>query len=74
MDTPTHPLPDVPPMNFNAIRAALKAYGVMLIGLQCSVECQCARCGAEWSDECDLVDRFPKTWWLCWKCQAEEEG
>jgi hypothetical protein len=69
----THTLPAVPPMNFKAIREALKAHGVTLVDVQFEVECRCEVCGAEWSEEGSLEDRLAKTWWQCWKCNAEEE-
>jgi hypothetical protein len=71
MNTQEHPLPAVPPMNFNAIREALKAHGVTLNDVQLEVDCTCDVCGAEWSEEASLENRLRRTWWKCWKCNAE---
>jgi hypothetical protein len=47
MNTQEHPLPTVPPIDYKAIRKALKAYGITLKELSCAVECRCDVCGAQ---------------------------
>jgi hypothetical protein len=73
MNTQEHPLPTVPPIDYNAIRKALKAYGITLKELSCSVECRRDVCGAQWSLEASLEYPLLKHWWECTKYHAEED-
>jgi hypothetical protein len=71
--TPKTPLPDVPPINYNEIRKALKAHGVTLIDLSIEGECRCEICGAQWSLVASLEYPLAKRWWECTRYHAEEE-
>jgi len=69
----TQTLPAVPPINYNAIRKAMKAHGITLVELSCSAECRCDVWGAQWSLEASLEYPLSKHWWECTKYHAEED-
>jgi hypothetical protein len=73
MNTPNTMLPDVPPINYNAIRKALKVHNVALVELSCSAECRRDVCGAQWSLEASLDYPLSRHWWECTKYHAEED-
>jgi len=71
MDSTKQPLPTVPPINYNAIRQALKANGVTLIELHCEIDCRCDVCGPQWSLDASLEYPLAKHWWECTRYHAE---
>jgi hypothetical protein len=73
MNTPNTMLPDVPPIDYNAIRKALKVHNVTLIELSCSAECRCDVCGAQWSLEDSLEYPLARHWWEYTRYHAEED-
>jgi hypothetical protein len=72
LSPPNTTLPDVPIINWKAIREALKAHNVSLVDAIYAIECTCDICGTRWSEETCLQCRLPTTWWHCRKCHAEE--